>query len=168
MIVYGTYHWGRRKTAYRNDACLGCRTYVVSEQYRMFDVGHLFWIPLLPLGFRKRWYCSRCGKDPHARLDTGRWTYVLGGIVTSLTAVMFWVMPAVPPDTSTTWACRIGMPALAAFLIFRAAAYKQPIALQQALESVPPYSDDLCIYCRQELQGGQTKFCRGCNIERMP
>lgn len=111
FIIHGTYHWKRRKTAYRNDACLRCKMFTISEQYRMFDVGHLFGIPLLPLGFRQRWYCADCRNEPHKTDGPKR-------------------------------------------------------SFQKVLEAVPPFIDDLCIYCREPLTGGEVKYCPACRVER--
>jgi hypothetical protein len=168
ILIHGTYHWARRRKAYRGDFCLSCQSFVVAEQYRMFDVGHLFWIPLLPLGFRRRWHCTTCGKDPHARLDSGRWAYVLGTLVTIIFAALAWAMPMSPQDVGVTWGMRILIPALAVFFGYRSITYQPPVKLRDALAVVPPFPDDLCLYCRTPLQGGATKYCRACDVERVP
>ena len=168
FVIYGAYRWGRRRIAYRNDVCLNCRSFVVSEQHRTIDCGHIFWIPFLPLGFRKRWHCTCCGKNPHSRTETMRVTFLAGGIVCLLLTFTAWFMPVAPQDASWTWGMRIVMPALAAFCGYRFVSYLPSIPLKQALAAVPPYSDDFCRYCNRELEGGNTKYCRSCNIERIP
>lgn len=54
--------------AFRNDYCLARGEERRAVQVRTFDVGHIFWIPILPAGFWKRWVCTVCGKD---RLNVG-------------------------------------------------------------------------------------------------
>ncbi len=47
-IVFGVYHWRAKRLAFRNDYCLACGEVRRSVQLRTFDVGHIFWIPILP------------------------------------------------------------------------------------------------------------------------
>ena len=64
LLVHGRYFWARRILAFRNDYCLTCRAARMAFLHRTFDVFHLFWIPVLPLGFWQRWRCGVCGAEP--------------------------------------------------------------------------------------------------------
>ena len=65
LIVRGSYHFWPKRVAFRNDYCLRCQAPRRSIAIRTFDVRHLFWIPILPVGFWKRWQCEVCGQAPH-------------------------------------------------------------------------------------------------------
>ena len=58
VIIHGVYHWSPKQVEFRNDYCLSCSAQRRAIRVRTFDVAHLFWIPILPLGFWKRW--KRC------------------------------------------------------------------------------------------------------------
>jgi len=84
FIVYGVYRWKAKRVAFRNDYCLVCGEARRAVQVRTFDVGHIFWIPILPAGFWKRWVCTVCGQDPHVTTKTiiysgARRVHFLGG-----------------------------------------------------------------------------------------
>jgi hypothetical protein len=66
-IVRGAYYYRRKPVAFRNDYCLSCNAPRRSIAIRSFDVGHFFWIPILPVGFWRHWVCSVCGRKPHSR-----------------------------------------------------------------------------------------------------
>lgn len=51
IVAYGFYSWFPRRTAFRRDYCRVCKCETTSFLLRTFKVFHLFWIPLVPLGF---------------------------------------------------------------------------------------------------------------------
>ena len=80
LIIHGVYHLWPKRVGFRNDYCLGCDKPRRSFAVRTFDVGHLFWIPILPVGLWKHWKCSECGRDPHVHVRTRRsFNWVVSG-----------------------------------------------------------------------------------------
>jgi hypothetical protein len=65
LIFYGFYRFQQKRVAFRNDYCRSCAQPRRSVQIRSFNAGHIFWIPILPLGYYKRWLSTACGRDPH-------------------------------------------------------------------------------------------------------
>ena len=55
LLVNGLYHFRPTRVAFRNDFCMSCHLPRRSVQIRTFDVWHLFRIPILPLGFPRRY-----------------------------------------------------------------------------------------------------------------
>jgi hypothetical protein len=88
FITAGRYQYCRRTVAYRNDYCLSCADNTVSQQQRTFDVFHVYFFPVLPLGFRRHWYCVRCKQNPHTRVKTSQGIKILGLCMFSLFAVI--------------------------------------------------------------------------------
>src|SRR5262249_52837112 len=72
LAVHGTYRFGEKRTAFRNDFCANCRLPCRAIQLRTFDVHHIFWLPLIPLGFKKRWFCTRCHRQSDVYAGTRR------------------------------------------------------------------------------------------------
>jgi hypothetical protein len=65
LIFYGFYRFRQKRVAFRNDYCRSCAEPRRSVQIRSFNAGHIFWIPILPLGYYKRRLSTACGRDPH-------------------------------------------------------------------------------------------------------
>jgi len=51
LIINGIYRFRPKHVAFPNDYCLSCSQPRRSVQIRTFDTLHIFWIPILPLGF---------------------------------------------------------------------------------------------------------------------
>src|SRR5438876_1035324 len=108
LIVYGCYHFARRRIAYRNDYCLRCSSVRRADLYRTFDAGHLFFIPLLPLGRRRRWHCAACGQNPHERVASSQGIKVLAVVAFAVFTAVAWLVPITrPEDVSFGWGFRI-------------------------------------------------------------
>ena len=65
LVIFGTYNFAKKPVAYRADYCRSCEGERLTLGVRSFDAFHLFWIPVLPLGFWTRWYCGQCQAHPH-------------------------------------------------------------------------------------------------------
>jgi hypothetical protein len=68
-IIYGLYRFAQKIVGYRQDYCNQCRAHVLAQCFRYFRCGHIFFIPLLPLGFKESWHCYRCGGNPRANYN---------------------------------------------------------------------------------------------------
>ena len=84
LIVLGSYRVAPKLVADRNDWCNHCDRPVLAQQWRSFYLGHVYWIPFLPLGFYKTWRCKVCGRDPRTRLQAATGCIVTGLLVLSL------------------------------------------------------------------------------------
>jgi hypothetical protein len=93
FIIYGTYRLAPRLVAYRNDWCNHCDRRVLAHQWRSFYLGHLFWIPFLPLGFHKVWRCKVCAKNPRERVRTSIGRIVAGLLAFSVVVVLMVFAP---------------------------------------------------------------------------
>ena len=64
ITITGRYRFFPKPVAFRNDFCLRCDEQTIALSERTFDVLHFFWIPILPVGLWRRWFCSQCGYKP--------------------------------------------------------------------------------------------------------
>lgn len=59
LIVWGTHNFAKKLVGARRDFCNCCEHEVLTEQWQSFDMFHLYFIPLIPLGNRRRWARKR-------------------------------------------------------------------------------------------------------------
>jgi hypothetical protein len=151
FIVYGVYHWGAKRVAFRNDFCLGCGEARRAVQVRTFDVGHIFWIPILPGGFWKRWVCTVCGHDPHVTTKTRRGFKWAGLVILALFAVVFWIVPVEPDAVAVFWGLRVAAPVGAGLLLRHLLRTPKEPALKARLATIQPAADTVCPFCGAQL-----------------
>jgi len=89
FYIFGTHYFGSRNYAYKWMECKSCKMPRVFIQSRAFAWGHLFWIPLVPLGYEYNWHCTACAKDDNRKQTPmfRKFTYLL-----VLTLILLFVM----------------------------------------------------------------------------
>ena len=161
FVVYGMHHFAARTVGFRPDFCVSCQNEVVSVESRSFDVGHIYWLPLIPLGFRRHWRCRTCGQNPRSE-RSGAALQLLGGVIFLVAAVFAWMEPASAENATFAWAVRIALPLLALALFANLRKRKQDDqALQQRLRRVKPVGDS-CPLCGQRVSAGPERRCTKC------
>src|SRR5262245_36818994 len=163
LIFYGSYKVLPKVIAYRSDWCNVCKKEVVSYQFRHLYIGHIFWIPLLPLGRYKIWRCAECKLDPRIRVQTSIGFYV-GGIIALLLLLALLVFRDVDQDRTTQLgliaACVVGVAALSFGVRHRLR--EPPIS-----HEVKPLDSNSCLVCHTPLPGGEEPICTGCGAQRV-
>jgi len=167
-VVYGRYRWAPRVVAFRNDYCLSCDKQRVSHQVRTFDTLHLFFVPLIPLGFLKRWICATCGSPPHQRIKTSKPMKVLGCILLALVAVSTWLMPIEPGEEAVIWSLRAALPVAAVLAFYFTLKSKSVVGLKERLAKVSPSESTECPICQTALgRVSNSMRCPSCGLERV-
>jgi len=167
LVIHGIYQRPKR-IAFRNDYCRACVQPRRSVQIRAFDALHVFWIPVLPLGFRKRWFCTACGRQPHVHRGTRRGFKWAGFVVLLVLAALLWAAPLEPDMLITLWILRVGAPIGALLVLIHLTRTPQNPSLKENLAAIPPASDTVCPFCGSALlilssQGS----CPACGILRV-
>ncbi len=167
LLVHGAYHFWPKRVAFRNDYCVSCDGPRRAIAVRTFDVGHVFWVPILPVGFWRHWVCSACNRNPHVTSKMGRsikWAGVYWLIAVSLA---FWVVPSDTDFPLGIWFCRVAAPALAALLVIYILRSLRP-SLKKRLKTIPPAADTVCPFCGTVLVTGTGDrwSCPACGIVR--
>lgn len=166
-IVVGVYHFRPKRLAFHNDYCLSCEGARRAAQIRTFEVGHLFWIPLLPLGFWKRWHCTVCGHQPHVNRKTRRSFKWAGLFALLIASLLFWAEP--PPADFVTggWILRIAAPLGAVLLLAHLLRTPRDPSLKEKLAAILPAADTACPFCgAQLLILGSQCSCPVCGVVR--
>jgi hypothetical protein len=167
FIIHGAYHFRPKPVAFRDDYCLSCQSPRRSIAIRTFDVGHIFWIPILPVGRWKHWKCSTCGNDPHVNPKTRRsflWAGLLCLIAVSLG---LWAAPDLEPRV-TAWILRIAAPSAAIWLLMYLLRTPKGPSLRERLAAIPAAADAICPFCATPLIcGSGTRWsCPACSAVR--
>ena len=166
LIVCGIYRFRQRPTAFRNDYCLSCEESRRSIQIRSFNVLHLFWIPLLPLGLWKRWLCTVCSENPHAPVKTRRPFLWLGLAALLALTLVFWLAPMEPDEVFLVWLVRIGLPLGALVLLWHLLRTPKDPSLREKLAMVEAATDTVCPFCGSQLLVGTHCSCPICGALR--
>jgi hypothetical protein len=167
-IVRGAYHFRPNRVAFRDDYCLSCRALRRSIAIRSFDVGHIFWIPILPVGFWRHWECSVCGRKPHGKSKARRYVRWAGLYSLIGASIMFWTLPVDSGFAVGSWFVRIAAPGGALLLLFFLIRVAREPSLRQKLASIQPTADTTCPFCSIPLVAGTGErwSCPFCNIVR--
>ena len=172
LIVHGLYQFSEKRTAFRNDFCANCRLPCLAVQIRTFDVHHIFWIPLIPVGFRKRWYCTRCGRQSDVYAGTRRPFKWIGLFLLIVLTPALWFMPLEgEPDRGFVifiWVLRFAAPLgsiLTAWHLHRTRYQRSP---EGWLAHVAPADDTACPFCNTPLVvlSGRAS-CPSCGVLRL-
>ena len=166
-IIHGVYHFQAKRLAFRNDYCLSCGQARRSAQIRTFDVAHAFWIPILPLGFWKRWICTTCGRQPHVSTKTRRPFKWAALFVLLLLGVVFWAVPPPSDFVAGTWVMRIGAPLGAILVLVHLLRTSKDPSRKDLLRVIQPASETVCPFCgAQMLVLASQCSCPVCGVVR--
>jgi hypothetical protein len=165
FVIHGQYHFYPKRTAFRNDYCLGCDAPRRCLQIRTFDVLHMFWVPLLPLGLWRRWHCVTCGRSPAFNPRSRRKFLITISLLGAFSAGIFWLMPVDAEQSDLWWFFRIGglLVSVVSFLAW--AWLPQGPSSRERLARVPPASDTECPCCKSPLDWSSWQ-CPRCGIAR--
>lgn len=162
-VISGVYYLGKRRVACRNDYCTACKRMTFAEGIRPFVIGHIYWVPLFPLGWRRYWYCSLCHHETDERRPTRpliMWL-ALGTALLVLAigvgAWLDWSTEGIVPGIATG----IGLVAACVFGLTRS----RHDAYSKARRSVVPLSREQCPYCKGPLLPKRIPHCYTCNID---
>jgi hypothetical protein len=168
FLVQGIYYFRPKRLAFRNDYCLSCTSPRRSVQIRTFDAWHIFWIPVLPLGFHKRWVCTVCRRQPHIYPGTRRGFKWAGLVILLIFAVASWAMPLTPDIRVMAWVFRIGAPLGAVLTLLHLLRTHNDPSLKERLAAVPPASDTVCPFCSSVLLLLSSQCsCPNCGVVRL-
>lgn len=168
LIIRGAYHFWPRRVAFRDDYCVWCKAPCRSIAVRTFDVGHVWWVPILPVGYWRHWVCTTCGRKPHAYSKARRYFRftTLYSLVSA--SILLWALPVQSDMSIVVWVARFVAPAGAVFLALRLLRSAKEVSLRKRLKSIPPASDTVCPFCAVPLIPGTGSrwSCPACNIVR--
>jgi hypothetical protein len=168
LLIHGVYRWWPKRVAFRNDYCFSCEAPRRAIATRTFDVGHIFWIPLVPVGFWKHWSCAQCRRDPHTPTKTRRTFKWIGLVCLILLAVMFWFTDINPELRTLSWILRLLPTVGAIVLLIQLLVTPAEPSLRERLAEISPATDTICPFCETPLVTamGTQWSCPACGVVR--
>jgi hypothetical protein len=167
LVEAGVYRFWSKRVAFRNDYCVACDAQRLAVQVRSFYVGHVWWVPVLPLGFWKQWVCSACSRPPHVVTRTRRGFKVALIGVAILFALPIWLLTPEPGEVAGFWSLRLASVVLLAGSIWWATTgHRANPSLREGLARVQPYAARTCPFCGGYLQDQPSWHCPACAVER--
>jgi hypothetical protein len=168
LVVHGVRQLRPKRIAFRNDYCLTCQQPRRSVLIQTLNFWHVYWIPVVPLGFRKRWVCITCERPPHVVRKTRRPLLRVALVLLLISSGISWVNPVNPDAVVIWWFFRIGAPIGAVLLLVLLLRTRMDAALREHLSAIAPATDTVCPFCGKQLlvlASGCT--CPGCGVMRI-
>ena len=152
FIIHGVYQFRPKRMAFRNDYCLSCGTARRSVQTKAFYVIHLFWVPIVPLGFWKRWICTVCNSPTDVNTKTRlplKWVVL---VMLVLAGAVSWIFPLSSSDSVVgSWMFRIGSPVSALLLVAYMLRVPKVLSRKELLKTIQPATETTCPFCGTQL-----------------
>jgi hypothetical protein len=168
LILFGTYRFDRKKVGIRKDFCNACERECVAVEWQSFDCGHIFFVPALPLGTKRRWLCSQCARDPRARFRTSKALGIVGLVVLPLFFLPIFLSPGEPKQFSEATGMYVvaGLFTLGWLYLFYSTFFKRysdpPDDARRA--NIVPLSTEVCVLCNGPLNQDPHYHCPRCGI----
>ncbi len=174
LIIHGIYEVFPQKVAFRNDYCMVCQAERRAVQIRTLDILHLYFIPILPLGFWKRWSCCECGMRPY-QMHLTSWLLKVTALGFFLfCSVFFWsvylfIVPGIAEDPPVYWIFGIISPVGAIAMAAHLATWKPAVpGYKERLRSLPPADDATCPFCNTPMTDEYFECrCPNCGVKRL-
>jgi len=170
FIITGKREFRLRPQAFRNDFCRHCHEEVLAVRYGSFVFGTLFWIPLLPLGPRRRWLCWECFQPTHSHPGPKRsqrflMVLALAILITGLASVL----PEEAPDTKPILIGLIAAMGLGfIWFLYLGISHRNAPEWKPHLARVEPCQDHQCPLCEAPLHlTAEGAECRLCRVKRL-
>ena len=168
LLIHGTYHFRPKRIAFRNDYCLPCARPRRAVQIRTFDAEHIFWIPLVPIGFRNRWYCTVCERQTDVSGRTRRGFIWAGLLILVMFCAAGWAAPMEAGSEVPIWLLRIGAPIGAALVLVHLFRTRGEPSRKEQLANIPPATDMVCPFCGVDMMMVSSKCsCPKCGVARL-
>lgn len=163
MILHGICHFGNKRVACRNDYCTVCEAPTFAEGRRSLVMLHVFFVPLIPLGLKVRWFCTACRQETDVKRPS-RTGMLIAGILFGFFMMFVGVMTLILNQEPKGWAV-IGMGLVTAGALIWLKQRQDYHAYEIAKRDIVPLSTDFCPYCRDPLLAGTTPRCYSCDVK---
>lgn len=170
MIIAGMYYFGRKIIGVRKDFCANCKRECISQQWQSFYCYHLFFIPLIPLGWHRDWVCTLCMQDPRRKPMLKPLLTILGilvALICGALAFSAWMSPTEEfGGAKVSWTLRVLPLAVSVFLIWLI--FLRPRAPEPSIEQgramLTPLNDQECFFCHGPLEPYPKLHCPSCKV----
>jgi len=167
MIVVGIYRLHPKRTAFRNDYCLTCNDRRLAFEFQTQDAFHIYGIPVLPLGSRKRWHCASCGQVTSWQNKSRPIFLFLGMLIMVGMTIAGWTMAPPPNREDAMFLFRYFAPIGGIAMLVQMIRNWNDRTHELKFAEVEPARDESCPLCRTELLiDDDVRHCPKCEIVR--
>ncbi|MEZ6002900.1 MAG: hypothetical protein R3F17_04695 [Planctomycetota bacterium] len=169
MLIHGIHRFGGKYLAFRMDYCLTCKGLRWAFLIRSFRWFHIYWIPLIPLGYDKSWQCVICANDPQAPTKTRlifKLLAVLALSVLSLAAIVSSKSESMSANEDQALRLGIWVSLLAA--VVWTIRHKPELNRKQTRALAPITPVEYCPGCEGSMIRGQPDYCQSCGLQHLP
>ena len=167
IIFFGCYRWLAKTVGFRHDYCRNCDSQTLAIQVRKLYVGHIFWVPLLPLGLWRNWHCTQCDNPPHKVVESGFAVWVATAVVCALFGWAIW-LPDLEGESNFFWVLRFALPLGMVLSTWAAIRHFSKDPLKERLAQVEPFSGEDCLVCGEKLAYNPPSQCLSCGASHKP
>ena len=164
FLIFGIKRFGHKKVGYGKDYCNSCQNEAVFERYRWFSWIHIFFIPLIPVGYYSHTRCTICTNDPNAKVSTPIWQRI---IFLAVIAGLIWVLyqDELLDDLSYGLAIK-----LFAMLMLLGCGYwiykgRADVSKKERRKHLTPVDQTTCMMCEGEIVVAKKAHCSRCKLE---
>jgi len=162
--IYGIKRLGRKKVGYGKDHCNACEREAVVEKWRWFTWFHLFFIPVIPLGFHHEWICTLCERDSNARYKSGIYIKIfLSLFIFGVTALLF--QPGATDGIEYGWIMKLLSALMFLASVFWLIKHKKQTSKKAFRKSITPIGTSTCLSCNEPLTLNLKLLCVPCKLE---
>lgn len=168
FLIFGTHFFGLRNYAYKFMYCNHCKMPRLFIQTRAFAWGHIFWIPLIPLGYKYNWYCASCAKDDNAvPTSFGSKLVLLIALLTAFYFVTFGKLVDSLGESTIWW--QIGVGILVMWSLYTVVYHFKTKEKNKYKYILPLEDKEFCAICDGELVISNKKQlqCKDCHCFAM-
>lgn len=159
------YRFRPKVVAFRNDFCLTCSSERRALQVRTFNILSFHGLPLIPVGFWKRWQCTSCSRSPGYNPRSRRKFAITLAVLAAAFGVIFWGLPIEPNQAELWLVIRLISPVVMAGAIIWAIVAERTPSTAERLSHVTSAHDIVCPFCQGTLSPGSWR-CVSCGIQR--
>jgi hypothetical protein len=164
FLIFGIKRFGHKKVGYGKDFCNSCQNEAVVERYRWFSWIHIFFIPLIPVGYYSHTRCTICTNDPNAKVRTPIWQK---GIFLIVIAGLNWVLYQDGLLTNLSYGLVIKLISMLMFIGCGYWIYKgrNEVSKKERRKQLTPVDQKTCIMCEGDIVVAKKTTCSRCKLE---
>ena len=161
-MIHGIYHFGKKRTACRNDYCTVCQAPTLAEGRRSFVMLHFLFVPVIPMGFHTRWFCTTCGMETIAK-QPNRPALLIVGVVFGVFMMVVGTTMLLAEGDPAGW-LGVGMGMIVVFSLLVGVKRQKYDAYLAAKRAVVPLRGDECPFCHAPVLASITPRCHACQV----
>jgi hypothetical protein len=164
LLIHGVYHFDRKRTAAQKDFCNACEQERLSEEWRSFDWVHFYWVPLIPLGYKSRWLCAKCHKEPNGNYRTSQGAKIALLVAVAIFLLIFCISYPDPGEVVFFRWVRIISTIVILALLYWIIKSGPKIDGNEIRKNLVPLRVGCCIYCKGPLKSEPDLDCPACQV----